>query len=667
MTTPPRPDRNDAVASPLEKLALLAVIAAAAWLRLDGVAFGLPALNDPDEPLFMMTAFDMLRNGTLNPGWFGHPGTITLYCLALVMLGVGALGLLTGRFDSVDGFAAAVFADPSIVFLPARLFIVACGVGCVLLTYMIGRRLWGPRAGLFAAAILSANALHIEYSQVIRTDMQASVFMLLCVLQSLAIFERGRWRNYVIAGVLVGLACVTKWPAVAIVLGPLCAGLARREYRRAAVLPVIAVATLLVVSPFLLLDRAAVLRDLAGEARATHPGATGDGLLGNLLAYADGPLLASFGALGLVLVAVGLIGAARDRRWLAAVAPGFALFALTISAQHLIWDRWLVPLLPFLALAAGWTLWRLPGLLAARIGKLGGRVAVGLLAAILLVPMLVQTHAKATERANDTRQVASAWVRSHVPPGQSVVLEHGALDLLGGPWKLRFPLGSAGCIDPGEVLSSRISARQVEQRRTGRAVVDLGHLDPEQVPGCRADYAVLTHLARYQAEAAAYPEPLRRYEELLAGSELVARIEPRAGERGGPVVLIYRGRHRQHHLHHHRQFDDPACGCADVPWPGDRPLVHGVPGLHAHRCVDHRAARQPQSAHRACGGRGGLHRRRRGRPSFRKEGPCGLISRWRRRSRPAARLDRSAFPGTHMHHPVQPVPGRRRWDGRSSG
>jgi len=540
MTTPPRPHRNPEPAGWPERLALLAVLVAAAWLRLDRVGFGLPALNDPDEPLFMMTAFDMLRNRTFNPGWFGHPGTVTLYCLAAVMVIMGALGMLTGRFDGVDGFASAVFADPSIVFLPARLLIVVFGVACVLLTYAIGRRLWGPRAGLCAAALLGVNALHIEYSQVIRTDVQASALMLLCVLASLSILDHGRRREYVLAGLLLGLACATKWPAAAIALSPICAGLARRDYRMTGVLLVVSVVTLLAVSPFLLLDHATLLRDLAGEARPAHPGATGSGLFGNLAAYAGGPLLASFGLPALLLALAGAVGAVwQDRRWRLAVAPGFLLFAVLIAGQHLIWDRWLVPILPFFALSAAWALDQILRHLPLRLQAYGGPVAVAALV-VLIVPMVSEARMTAAERRNDTRQIASAWVRANVPPGSSIVLEHGALDLLDGPWALRFPLGSAGCIDPRATLSGKISARQVERQRTGRAVVDLGHIDASEVAGCRADFAVLSHLARYEAEAEKHPEPLQRYRELVAGGDLVARIEPLHGKRGGPTILIYR-------------------------------------------------------------------------------------------------------------------------------
>src|SRR5262245_47773727 len=116
MTQPPARDRK---ATDRKEIALLlSVLAGAAFLRLRSIGFGVPALNDPDEPLFMMTALDMLRGHTLNPHWFGHPGTTTLYCLAAIIAGVAGLGTATGRFADADAFAQAVYADPGIVFLP---------------------------------------------------------------------------------------------------------------------------------------------------------------------------------------------------------------------------------------------------------------------------------------------------------------------------------------------------------------------------------------------------------------------------------------------------------------------------------------------------------------------------------------------------------------------
>ena len=77
MTDPMPPARKSPWRLLTGPAGLCLILLVAALLRIDGVGFGLPALNDPDEPLFMSTALEMLSGPTLNPGWFGHPGTIT--------------------------------------------------------------------------------------------------------------------------------------------------------------------------------------------------------------------------------------------------------------------------------------------------------------------------------------------------------------------------------------------------------------------------------------------------------------------------------------------------------------------------------------------------------------------------------------------------------------
>ena len=525
-----------------ERGALLLILAVAAALRLYGVDFGLPALNDPDEPLFVMTALEMLRNHSLNPGWFGHPGTTTLYCLALVSLAVGGLGIATGRFADGKALMAAAYADPGIVFLPGRLFIVACGILCVWLTWSLGKRLGGTRLGLIAAAFLAVNAVHIHYSQIIRTDVQATIFMLLCTRSAIAIAREGRMRDYLMAGLWAGLACATKWPAAIIFLNPLCAGLCRvtldrRELRRLALLPVATLAALLIASPYLLLDHATVMRNLAGEARTTHPGATGGGFLANLGWYAGHPLLGSFGIAGLALVVAGTLGTLRRPRIAAALLPGPLAFLVVIGSQALLWERWIVPVLPFAALAAAAALCWLADWLRTRLDRPLPWLELAA-TALLLIPMLQAARTGAIERAVDTRQVASAWIRANVPPGSSLVVEPAAFDLLQGPWRILFPLGSAGCVDVRAILTGQIRYSKVETLRSGRAVVDLAHVDAAQIPTCHADIAILSHYDGYRADPAHFRDELGRYALLLRGGRQLAAFRPEPGARTGPVVRI---------------------------------------------------------------------------------------------------------------------------------
>ena len=71
---------------------LAGLLLAALLMRLHGIGFGLPALNDPDELMFELGAIRMMRTPSLDPGWFGHPATTTMELLTLINAGVFGVG-----------------------------------------------------------------------------------------------------------------------------------------------------------------------------------------------------------------------------------------------------------------------------------------------------------------------------------------------------------------------------------------------------------------------------------------------------------------------------------------------------------------------------------------------------------------------------------------------
>lgn len=519
------------------RMALLFVLLASAMLRLWHIDFGLPALNDADEPLFIMKALDMLRDGTLNPGWFGHPATLLFYALAMLFAAIATVGLAVGAWPSTDAFAAAVFANPEIIVLPARVMIATCGVLCVYLTYLIGKRAAGAGVGLAAATLLAVNPLHVELSQIIRTDVPATALMLASTYFALRFAEIGRTRDILIAGSMAGLACAMKWPAALVLFNIECAVLSRvirRETKPAALLlpPLAAATMLLAVSPYLILDHATVVRNLAGEGRPVHLGATGGTILENLGWYARHVFTGTLGVVGsLLALAGGIASVLRFRILAAAVFPAAAVFLIAISAQSLVWERWAVPLLPFIALAAALGI---RSLAANRMQVVSAATAA--LALITLPATLERTRI----HANDTRQVASTWLRANTSPRASILVEHAGFDLFERMGPILFPMGDLGCIDIRKALQEQPRYADAEKTRTG-AIVDIGNVDPGSLSSCRADYTLFTNYDRYRAESERFSSQLNNYRRVSSGIKLRTIIRPIPGERGGPVVYIFEG------------------------------------------------------------------------------------------------------------------------------
>ncbi len=525
-------------------MVLAAILVVALALRLHGVTFGLPSMYDHDEPLFAMIGVKLLAESTLNPGWFGHPGTTTVYALALVDLMVIAWGFLTGLFHDATSFAVAIYRNPSLIFLPNRLLIVVFGVLCVLLTSFLGKRLFGRTTGLLAAALLAVMPLHIEFSQIIRTDIHATVFMLACALFTLRFVDTGQRKQLFIAAAFVGLATATKWPASTAGLGCIAACLfahntpLRDRLGNATVTVLVAVVTLFVVSPYLLLDHVTALNNMTGEARGFHLGATGGTLLWNLDWYVRNPLYGTLGLLGLVLGAAGAIIAVCDyRARIGIVIVPFALFYL-IAAQALIWPRWVLPLLPFAAIFIASAIVRIGKAVDGKVGLIPARAVSAALGLGVAVPMLVTANAQAAERLNDTRDLAAAWIETNVPKGQTIVLEHLAIRLAYGGWQFRYSLGEVGCIDGASAMGGRIDFKTIMNGQGGRAMINLGTVNPTHRGTCWGDYALLTEYDRFVAERANFAGEVANYADFFRYGREVAVFRPQEGVRGGPVVRI---------------------------------------------------------------------------------------------------------------------------------
>ncbi len=532
------------------------VLLLALLLRLRGIGFGLPGLYDPDELMFELGAIRMLSHASLDPAWFGHPATITMYGLALVNIAVYAVGHALGWFADLHAFQDAIYTNPAWIILPGRWLMALFGTALVWQTMRLARALDNRRVALVAGALVAVSPLVVGWSQIIRTDVMGAFFVMVCLSCTLRAVRHGGWRLDAIAAFWLGTAIATKWPMAlagmgmvglvsrAVLLGTMAPGQAALRIVRFLVMAILA---LVAVSPFLVIDHATLMHNLHGEVQLHHLGATGGTATWNLHWYGGQILHHGLGLAGFAMTLAGCVGmAARGRRdpaaWL--IGPVLLAMIVVITDQHLVWSRWVVPLVPLLALPAG----RATVAIADRMASLGAKpvrnaIAAAVLAtglAAICVPLVVEDLARGTARMNDTRQRASRFAIASIPAGSTVLIEHFGFDLYPQPWRIVFPMGKLGCVDARALLHGRVDNAAIDDAREGKANVDYGTMPRAMEHDCHADYAIVTQFDRYAAEQADFPQEVQAYRDLLAGSRELARFAPAPGVSFGPVTRVVR-------------------------------------------------------------------------------------------------------------------------------
>ena len=94
-----------------------------------------------DEPTFI-AAVRMLAHHSLNPGWFGHPGSTVIYpSAALIEVWYLAAKYLPPFAHPMPGIGRELSVDPMPFYVIGRLVSAAYAVGTVVVAWLLGRRI----------------------------------------------------------------------------------------------------------------------------------------------------------------------------------------------------------------------------------------------------------------------------------------------------------------------------------------------------------------------------------------------------------------------------------------------------------------------------------------------------------------------------------------------
>jgi 4-amino-4-deoxy-L-arabinose transferase-like glycosyltransferase len=510
----------------IPRLLVAAIVAFALWSHLWGIRGDLPWTYGSDEGQFAVLAIRMAANGDPNPRWFGHPGSPFVYPLALVFHVGNALEAGLPLLQHDPGLAARVGGNPGKFFALGRLISVAYAVASLPLLYLIGRRTFDATTAVAATWLASLSPLSLTHAQMLRTDSAGLFFGLLALWLTLRMLDHPSRGAHALAGLAIGAAVGTRYFLATLAPVLACADLVlasrlhgrpaeRRRLLGLAVLGLACVALgFALTTPYFIIDFPTVWKNLAHEMREEHLGADGQGFVANLAWYSTTALAASMPLTWLAAALAGVALAAWRRNAAAAlVALSVAGFVVAISTASLHWQRWLIQVLPLVALFAAVGLVALARALAGLTrGGAGLEAALVVLLTVLVSaqPALAYVEHGLLQARPSTRIAAREWMEANVPPGSTI-----AADFYTAPLHetrlhadYHFSLAADGELE--------------EYRRAGY------------------DYVMVSDAiyGRYLREPERYPREVAFYETLLRSGRLVKRFAPREFGRG-PTITLY--------------------------------------------------------------------------------------------------------------------------------
>jgi 4-amino-4-deoxy-L-arabinose transferase-like glycosyltransferase len=158
--------------------------------------------------------------------------------------------------------------DPLLV---GRALAALLDLGTVALTFGLGRRVYGEKVGLLAAAFVALSVAHVQQAHFYVADVGLAFFVLGALLFAARLAARGRARDAWLAGGWAGLALGTKFSAALLMLplGAACAlapGGPGARWRRGLASGAAALATFALTNPFALLALPTLWRNVAQQA-----------------------------------------------------------------------------------------------------------------------------------------------------------------------------------------------------------------------------------------------------------------------------------------------------------------------------------------------------------------------------------------------------------------
>lgn len=539
--------RRLTAAMPLGALFLMALA-----VRLYRLDWSLPYAYEEATPLHVawnMWGWDRNQGINLNPQFFNYP-SLTFY-IQFVAQGLLYLVMkLGGRINEMMDWFVMYYTDPTPLYVTARLVNALFGAATAVVVYRSAVRFGGRIAAITAFALVATNPFHIARSQMVEVDVPLTFFAALALHASVGVASMRRRRDTIMAGVAAGLAASCKYTGALLLVPVFVAHLLRRDaptrvhVGRFAISVALAVLAFVVTSPFVLLDGLEAAKDVGAERRHMALGHFGGDARATWLYYASvlfGDVV-SIPAAVAAMCGIVLFAVLRRERSVVVLASFVVAYLIVVSTWAMKADRYLLPLIPALAVLAGAALAAASRTLNVSQLRVPSRLLSVTLVLVVLAPDIVRYAGNVGSFHDDPRTDAREWLDANVPGGSYVVTEAYGPEFLGPDFLMTM----------APPLRRRVIDRLGAQRILAKQTLPMFQTDPERSAPFyslelyeNADYFIVSSgvASRYRREPDRFAPQIAFYHELERRMALVGEFKPsRAGE---IRVTIYRRPHRE--------------------------------------------------------------------------------------------------------------------------
>lgn len=427
------------------KRAVFFLVLLALSVRLLGIHYGLfqNLKICPDTFPFIQSAVALSARNyqPLTWRWFYSP--VWIYELSVVFVIYRLFIKIIGIFSPAL-FTYLLSKSTLAWYLLAQVISAFTGTAIVYVTYRAGRTLFGFRVGWLAALFMAVNFIHIYWSHVGMNDIPMNLFLVLTFWFSCLILKKGQFRYYLAAGISAGLTVATKVNGLPVVLVILIAHFGRlAKFRPAFLLEgskklLAALAILVIVyfalCPYLVTNPQKVYKIFQNvySQQVSRPPEkmTGQNYF----------LTGAFGYLEIFILNTGwplsifyffslavMVARSFHLRARAALLVVFPLvYCGVIFPGQFLWDKHLMPVFPFLSVAAGATLIYLEIWLKRiwpNFSRRGRKAVMVIILAVLLLPGFYKVgQFLYVLFQEDTRITANRWLVKNLPEKSKIYM-----------------------------------------------------------------------------------------------------------------------------------------------------------------------------------------------------------------------------------------------------